>query len=108
MTDARPILERAAARLAGRVSHLEALLDSGDDSAWHSYIAAVEALVGVLGQLAPGAGGKMLTTAQMADRLGVAKKTLLRWHSAGRIRPARKMGERGQAALRWTGGEAVR
>ena len=53
-----------------------------------------------LRQTAPGAGGELLTTAQMAARLQIAPKTLLRRAKKGQLEPIR-LGQRGRGALRW-------
>jgi hypothetical protein len=60
--------------------------------------------VDVLPQLAPGQHGELLTTAQMASRLGIAPKTLLKHKAAGSIRPALEKGK----LVRWRGSEAIR
>jgi hypothetical protein len=54
----------------------------------------------VLGQTAPGAGGELLTTRQMAARLQLSPRTLLRRAKAGKAEPIR-FGERGRGAVRW-------
>jgi predicted site-specific integrase-resolvase len=54
--------------------------------------------------MSPGAGGELLTTAQMAERLGIKPKTLLRHKSNGAVRPALQRGK----LIRWKGDEVVR
>ena len=53
---------------------------------------------------APGAPGELLTTKAMAERLGIAPKTLLKHTKAGAIRPAVHRGK----LVRWRGTEALR
>ncbi len=48
--------------------------------------------------------GAMLTTGEMATRLGIAPKTLLRHKAAKKIRPAVEQGK----LLRWSGQESLR
>jgi len=61
----------------------------------------VHALAAVLLQLAPGARGELLTTAEMAGRLGITSKTLLRRKSKDKLRPALAKGK----LIRWRGDE---
>jgi hypothetical protein len=99
----RPVqlaITRAEARLVERLDQLEAKLAAGDESAWCSYCEAAAALAAIAPTTVPGASGELLTTKQMAQRLGIAPKTLLRRAKAGQAEPIR-FGERGRAALRW-------
>lgn len=52
----------------------------------------------------PGGRGELLTTAQMAERLGIAPKTLLKHKAAGAVKPALQRGK----LIRWKGDEAAR
>jgi hypothetical protein len=98
-------LARAALRLLRRLKDLEARVDAGDDAAWAAYERTVETLAGISpALLAPDRHGSLLTTAQMADRLGVAPKTLLKHKAKGAVRPALQRGK----LIRWRGDEAVR
>lgn len=97
-------LERAAALLARRITDLEGRVQQGDESAWAEYRETVSALARVLDHVAPGRRGELLTTAEMARRLGVAPKTLLRHKKAGALRPALQRGK----LIRWRGDEAAR
>ena len=45
--------------------------------------------------------GELLSTKDLADRLGVTPKTLLRRRAKGELKPALELGERGRAAFRW-------
>jgi len=99
----RPVLERTALRLADRLVHLEATLDI-DAAAWHQYIATASALAEVLDHLAPGRGGELLTTAEMAGRIGITSKTLLKHKAKGQVRPALQRGK----LIRWRGDEVAR
>jgi hypothetical protein len=65
-------------------------------------------LAAVLPSIAPERRGALLTTAQMAERMNVTPKTLLRRKARGLIRPAMVLGKRGSGALRWSGTEVPR
>jgi len=100
MTPMQLALARAVRRLIERLDQLEAKLAAGDESAWSGYCEASAALAALAPQLVPGADGRLLTTAEMAARLAIAPKTLLRRAKRGEIMPVRT-GQRGRAALRW-------
>jgi predicted DNA-binding transcriptional regulator AlpA len=93
-------LVTAQSLLLDRAEVLAARIKAGDD-VWAEYLAALQGLVAVAGQLAPEASGRMLTTAELAERLGVSSKTILRRKAKGELTPAVQLGERGRAALRW-------
>ena len=97
----RPILERAVARLQARTAVLEQRIEAGDDSAWSAYVETIGALVALLPRLDRGADGALLSTAEMAHRLGVAPKTLLRHVARGSVTPTLRRGK----LLRWRGTE---
>jgi hypothetical protein len=101
-------LERAARRLGDRLAELEDRLQQGDTDAWTPYLDTAQALATVLPAIAPGARGELLTTEQMAARLNIAPKTLLRRRARGQVKPALQLGQRGRAALRWRGDEVAR
>ena len=90
--------------LSSRLEALESRLHEGEDAAWDSYLATVSTLIAVMAQLEPGARGELLTTAQMAERLGIAPKTLLKHKAAGAVKPALQRGR----LIRWKGDEAAR
>ena len=102
------ILTRAARLLADRLVMLEDRLQQGDEATWSVYVATVMALTSALPHLAPGARGELLTTAEMAARLQVSPRTLLRRKARGQVTPALQLGRRGRAAIRWAGDEAHR
>jgi hypothetical protein len=99
----RVVLEGAACRLAERLLHLEQTLDT-DDAAWGEYIATASALADTFAQIEPGRGGELLTTAEMAGRLGITPKTLLRHKATGSVKPAVQRGK----LIRWRGDEITR
>lgn len=94
--------DRAARLLAERLDLLEQRVREGDESAWAAYQEALHTLAALLPHLGSERGA-MLTTAEMADRLGVAPKTLLRHKAKGRISPAVAQGK----LLRWKGNEVL-
>jgi hypothetical protein len=93
--------------LDARLLELEGRL-AADATAWPDYLATLNTLVCVLAQLAPGASGSLLTTKEMAERLHVAPKTVLAMKKRGQLRPARELGKRGRAAIRWRADEVAR
>lgn len=99
MTASRFVLARLERRLVGRVEQLEQRLDAGED-VWHELIEAAQALAAFASATAPGAGGELLTTAQLAERLQVSVRTVRRRVKTGELKPIR-LGERGRGALRW-------
>jgi hypothetical protein len=92
--------------LASRLQHLEARIQDADETAWPLFLDTAKVLAALLPNVAPGSHGKLLTTAQMAERLGISSKTLLKRKARGEIRPALTLGARGRAAIRWRGDEA--
>jgi hypothetical protein len=100
MTPARLALTRAQLRLTERLEQLEPLLAAGDEAAWGSYCEAAKALAALAPQTEPGAGGRLMTTADLAERLSVSTKTILRRAKKGQLQPVR-LGKRGPGALRW-------
>ena len=97
------VLQRSAGVLAARLVELEAEV-ADNESRWANYIATVHALAAIAPSLAPEHGGALLTTAEMAERLGISPKTLLRQKSTGGIRPAVQRGK----LIRWRGDEITR
>jgi hypothetical protein len=66
------------------------------------YAAVAASLATVLAQASLGAGrGELLTTVEMAGRLGIAPKTLLKHKAAGVVKPALQRGK----LIRWRGDE---
>jgi hypothetical protein len=99
-----PALDRAARLLVDRLAQLEERLQEGREEAWGPFCEAVQTLCIALDHVTPGKRGELLTTAQMAERLALAPKTLLRRAARGEIRPALKRGK----LIRWSGSEAAR
>jgi hypothetical protein len=97
-------LERSAHLLAARLEHLEARLQDDDAALWAEYRDTAAALARVFAHVAPGRRGELLTTEQMAERLNLSPKTLLKRKARGEIRPALQRGK----LIRWRGDEAVR
>ena len=69
-----------------------------------AYLAAVSALPALVADTTPGRRGELLSTRQMAERLGIAPKTLLRRKARGDVKPAMQAGK----LIRWKGTETVR
>jgi hypothetical protein len=95
------MLARVAGRLTHRLLHLEAVLDT-EETAWPPYVATAAALAAILAQIRR--EGSLLTTAEMAERLGIKPKTLLKHKKRGTVRPALQEGK----LIRWRGDEAKR
>jgi hypothetical protein len=98
------VFARCARRLAARVEVLEARLRDGDDTAWSEYVEAVKVFVLAVSNLTSERQGAYLTTAQMAARLNLSAKTLLKHKASGKIRPAVQHGK----LIRWKGNEELR
>lgn len=94
-------LERVLVRLTDRLDALEAELDAGEVGRWPEYAALAAALATVAAQIAPGARGELLTTREMAERLHIKPKTLLRHVATGALAPALRRGR----LIRWKGTE---
>jgi len=103
-----PVLPRAARLIEGRLAELEERVRQGDEGAWRDFLAALNTYTAVLAQLAPESHGGLLSTKEMAERLGIAPKTLLKRKARGEIKPALQLGRRGRAAIRWRGDEVAR
>jgi hypothetical protein len=101
MTSAAITLERAAITLMRRLARLHEQLREDQPALWLEYAQLAAALASVSAQLTPEASGRLLTTAELSRRLGIAPKTLLRRKARGEIQPAAHLGRRGRAALRW-------
>src|SRR5262249_7445443 len=96
-------LQRAARLLATRLEALEGEVDR-EPSRWPEYVATVNALAALLPNLAPERGGALLTTAEMAGRLGISAKTPPPRKADGGIRRALQRGK----LIRWRGDEITR
>ena len=89
-------LTRAAQRLSARVDELGKQLDAGEER-WSEYAMVAAALATIAPQLAPGVRGELLTTAEMATRLHLSPKTLLKRARRGELKPALRRGR----LIRW-------
>ncbi len=96
-------LQKAEPLLVKRLGQLQDRLRAGDEAAWPEFLGVLNTLASLLSNLRPEAGGPMLTTAEMASRLGVKPKTLLKHRAEGKIRPAVAQGK----LLRWSGQERL-
>jgi hypothetical protein len=89
----RSIVQRSLRLLTTRLATFEARLECGD-----------ETLVELLSALQPERQGAFLTTAEMAQRLQITPKTLLKRKRNGDVRPAFERGK----LIRWRGDETAR
>jgi hypothetical protein len=103
MTTHHLVLQRAITLLVGRLQMLEAKLEAGEDL-WGEYRSTVATLVAAMAQLAPGTHGELLTTKEMASRLNLTPKTLLKRRARGQIKATLAKGK----LIRWRGDEATR
>lgn len=98
------LLDRSARMLSRRVEVLEDRLhhhDGADEGIWKAYVEAVAALVAVLGAVT--GEPTYLTTKQLADRLQVTSKTVLRRKKRGQLTPALVAGK----LIRWKSGAGL-
>jgi hypothetical protein len=95
-------LQHASELLIHRLQFLEDRLQDHDAETWAEFIRAVQGLATIAPMLAPDRGGHLLTTAEMAERLRVTPKTLLKRKARGEVRPAFQRGK----LIRWRGNEA--
>jgi hypothetical protein len=93
-------LLKARRRIEARIRELDGRLDAGED-VWPAYLETLRTLTAVMAAETPGAGGRLLTTAELAGVMNCSPKKILRLRKAGRIQPAQQLGQRGRAALRW-------
>ena len=104
MTPAQLALHRFQAYAVERMEQLHASLTDADEHtrSAHSdeYVRLARALACVLPALAAENGGPLLSTKEMAARLNVSPKTLLRRRARGEI-SAVQLAKRGPGALRW-------
>jgi hypothetical protein len=103
-----PTLRRVALLLEDRLTALEDRLQQDDATVWPDYLAAVSAYTAVVAQLAPDRFGVYLTTKEMAEKLNVTPRTLLKRRRKGTVTAAVTLGKRGRSAIRWRGTEAAR
>jgi len=81
-------IERAHRLLDERLAVLEARLRAGDETAWGEYVQVVLALTAALAHAAPGAGGKLVSTKELGELMGLSPKTLRRRRAKGQIKGA--------------------
>jgi helix-turn-helix protein len=93
-----------ARHLTDRLAQLEERLQGADDGVWTSYVETAHTLALLLPQLPPERQGALLTTKEMATRLGLSPKTLLKHRKTGAIRLPVQRGK----FIRWRGDEAIR
>jgi len=88
MTASTAILSRAQRLLLARLEDLAARLEAGDAMQWPAFLETITVVTQLEPRLAPGGNGELITTADMARRLGVSPKTLLRRRKRGEVAPA--------------------
>ncbi len=86
-----------------RLGQLQERLETGDEAAWTEFLEVVKVLAALVPTLRPENAGMMLSTKDMAARLGVSTKTLLRHKKDRKIQPAVEKGK----LLRWSGQERL-
>jgi hypothetical protein len=97
------ILERAARVLLARCETLSVQAEAGDAAALAELVTVAGTLAALLPQLAPEARGALLTTRELAERMGVQPKTVLRRRARGELRPALASGR----LIRWRASDAL-
>jgi excisionase family DNA binding protein len=91
------LLIEAERRLAEWAHELAPRADAGDPEARRGYIAIIVALRALI----PPERAPLLKTSEMAQRLGVAPKTIRALGKRGRLEAVRLGPKRGPAAIRW-------
>ncbi len=89
--------------MAARLAVLQVRIDGGDGRAWPAYLEAARTLAALLPVLSP-AQNRLLTTAELAARLGISPKTLRKRRALGLARPALEHGR----LLRWRADQGLR
>lgn len=97
------ILERTARVLLARCEVLTAQAEAGDAVALAELVTVAGTVSALLPQLEPEARGALLTTRELAERLGVQPKTVLRRRARGELRPALASGR----LIRWRASDAL-
>ncbi len=100
---ARVALGKVEALLARRLEELHARAQAGEAGAMSELCDVARTLAALQSATAPELTGAMLSTAEMAQRLGISSKTLLRHASEGRVKPALRRGK----LVRWSGRETL-
>ncbi|MBI4382370.1 MAG: hypothetical protein HY574_14425 [candidate division NC10 bacterium] len=95
-------LQHAALMLSKRLHQLEQQIREGSNAAWPEYAQIAQALATIHAKNEQPA--EYLSTRQMAARLGVSPKTLLRRKRRGQLAPAIQVGR----LIRWQAGEPLR
>jgi len=96
MTALSVALARAARLIEARLIEIEAHLHEGD-AVWADYFATVKIALEIEARLTPGGHGELISTADLAKRLNLSPKTILRRKKAGTLRPAIAVGK----LIRW-------
>ena len=96
-------LHRSSRLLQQRLEMLESRLAEADESAWREYAGIAQALATVIAAIDQVKPQSLLTTKEMAERLGVSPQTLLRRKRTGELSPAVAVGK----FIRWSGNEAL-
>ena len=98
----RVALGKGEAILLKRLEDLQPRLAS-EPAVWPEYCELLRTLAAIGPATAPETTGRLLSTQEMAERLGLAAKTLLKHAAAKRIRPAVRNGKH----IRWSGRESL-
>ena len=105
-------IERAERRVLARVQALEAQLDATDgDGLWTAYIEAVQALVVLVRDRQKQEPVRLLTTKELAQRMGVNERTIRRQRQAGILSPTfigDRRSTRGRCLIRWNADAVLR
>ena len=101
-------LRRTQDRLQARLMTLECRLaaDPENEAAWRDYVTALDVFLRLEDRLGhqDGNGRAVLTTKEMAERLGISVKTLLARKAKGQIKPSITHGK----ALSWRFEDAIK
>jgi len=99
--DARAVITDGIKLLVPYARALAQRFGSGDETALVEYRCTLETLAKLAAFGAPN-DRPLMTTAELAARLNISAKTVLRKRKSGVLVPAKVLGRRGTGALRWT------
>ncbi len=99
----RVALQHGEKLLVESAEALRSRVEAGDQTALAEYCEVLRTLATIGRAVAPEATGGLLTTEEMAQKMGLSVRSLLRHKKAGTIKPTLQHGK----LLRWSGRESL-